>query len=466
MSTERPDYRKAKTPPAQGEAQRVAERVSWWSQGQAWMQTRPILGKMYYGGLWLLLEQALRLGLGFWVGAWVARYLGPGDFGELSAALAIVAVVSGVASLGLNAILVRDIARHPAAAGEIQATAFFLKLAISAVLWLGCLGWVWYRDNADASSTWLVPLAAFTWVLQSLDVVDRGLQAQGQLRQLALIRCAGVLASCVLRVSLVVHEASVAAFALAACFELAVAGLGYVWAVRRSPEGFAKWAFSASRAHAQWREGLPLMCAGVATLVQGHADQIMLSAMSGSEELGRYAAALRIVTLFSFVPIILQTVASPTITLAKAEDPAKYRIQLGNLYRAAMVSGLVTAGSVAALGPILVDKVFGEAYAGAGSLLPLLSLRLVLTNIGVARSVFLTTEGMAGFVLLTASTGAVLNLGLNLVLVPRWGAEGAILASLASFTFTTFGLEWAERRARWNFRIMVVAILRPWRAVD
>jgi O-antigen/teichoic acid export membrane protein len=466
MSTVQPDDPGANVPPAVATVQRPAKRDAWWARGREWLNTRPMLIKMCGGGLWLLLEQALRLGLGFWVGAWVARYLGPGDFGELSAALAVVAVVSGVASLGLNALLVRDIARYPAEAGEIQATAFFLKLATSAVLWLGCIGWVWHRNNADAVSTWLVPLAAFTWVLQSLDVVDRGLQARGQLRQLALIRCAGVLASCVLRVSLIMNEASVAAFALAASCELAVAALGYVWAVRRSPEGFAKWAFSAARARAQWREGLPLMCAGVATLVQGHADQIMLSAMSGSEELGRYAAALRIVTVFSFVPIILQTIASPAITLAKAQDPARYRRQLGNLYGAAMVSGLVTAGTVAALGPILVDMVFGAAYVGAGSLLPLLALRLVLTNIGVARSIFLTTEGMAGFVLLTASTGAVLNLGLNLVLVPCWGAEGAILASLVSFSFTTFGLDWAERRARWNFRIMVAAMLRPWRPVD
>lgn len=430
------------------------------------MSSRPTVRKMFGGGAWLGLEQGLRLGLGLWVGAWVARYLGPEDFGLISAALAVVAVLGGFASLGLNTILVRDIATSPESAGEIQATAFFLKFTVSAFLWLGCVGLVWGGAWAHGAHGWLLPLASLALLFQAMDVVERRLQAQSGLRGLTLIRCAGIVTSFGLRVFLILTEASLEAFALAGVCEIAMVGAGLVWITWRSPRGFRDWSFSAERARAQLREGLPLMCAGVAIQIQGYSDQILIGAFCESEELGQYAAALRVVMIFAFVPIMLQTLAAPEIARGKAEDARLYRRRLGRLYRLATIAGLATAAPLALLGPTIIGVLFGDAYSAAGALLPLFALRLVLANLGVARGIFLTTEGMARFVLITAAAGALLNVGLNLVLIPLWGATGAIVASLVSFSVTTFGLEWTDKRARWNFRILTAAMLRPWRSID
>ena len=126
----------------------------------------------------------------------------------------------------------------------------------------------------------------------------------------------------------------------------------------------------------------------------------------------------------------------------------------------------VTAVPLAIFGPTVVTWLFGEAYREAGTLLPLFALRLFLANLGVARGVFLTTEGMARFVLITAVAGAAANVALNWMLIPAWGATGAIVASLLSFSLTTFGLEWMDGRARANSRLMLAAMLRPWRGLD
>src|SRR5580658_638643 len=65
---------------------------------------------------WLLLDKVLRILLGALVGAWVARYLGPSKFGELSYAVAFIAVFTAIAGLGADGITVRDLARDPRAA--------------------------------------------------------------------------------------------------------------------------------------------------------------------------------------------------------------------------------------------------------------------------------------------------------------------------------------------------------------
>ncbi len=427
--------------------------------------SRPTVRRMISGGGWLGLEQALRMGFGLVGGVWVARHLGPEDFGLLSATLAVVAVLGGLASLGFNTILVREIAQSPERAGEIQATGFFLKLALSTLLWLGCVAVTW-SEAGDGAPGALLPLAALVLVFQSMDVAERRLQAQAEWRRLVLIRCAGVIASFALRATLILVNAPLEYFALAGVCEVMIAAAGLAAVTRRGLGGFAAWCFCAGRAKALLKEGLPLMGAGLAIQVQAQSDQIMLVALQGGEEVGQYSAALRIVTVFAFFPMVLQTLSVPELARAKADDVNLYRRRLHRLYRLAVVAGVATAAPLFWGGPTLVVWLFGDAYAQAGVLLPLFSLRLLLASLGVARGAFLNTEGMARFVLITAVAGAVVNVGLNLVFIPRWGATGAIVASLLSFTVTTFGFEWTDPRARRNLRLMVAAMLRPWRSLD
>ena len=78
---------------------------------------------------WLFADSILRMGVGMFVGVWIARYLGPQQFGVLSYAMAFVALFSAVATLGLDSIVIREVLRNPASANEIMGSAFILKLA-------------------------------------------------------------------------------------------------------------------------------------------------------------------------------------------------------------------------------------------------------------------------------------------------------------------------------------------------
>lgn len=430
-------------------------------------KTHETVRRMCAGGMWLGLEQALRLGLGLVIGAWAARYLGPEDFGLLSAALAFVAVAGGLASLGLNTILVRELTMRPEAKGEILGTALAMRLAASSLIWVVCVGisFGWSGGDGVAYAA-LLPLAALALVAQSMDVVERQLQAGGNMRAMAIIRSVAILGSFGLRVGLILGEASVGMFALAGACEFGVAAIGLGWRVSRREGGFGCWKVSKERGRALLKEGLPLMIAGLAIHMQAYGDQIMMGAFAVGEELGQYAAALRVVVVCTFFTGIMHAVTLPEIARARKDGAELYRRRLHGFYRLAMGVSLVTAVPLAIFGPTLVTWLFGEAYREGGALLPLFALRLFLANLGVARGVFLTTEGMARFVLITSLAGAVVNVALNWVLIPLWGATGAIVASLLSFSLTTFGLEWMDGRARANSRLMLAAMLRPWRRLD
>jgi O-antigen/teichoic acid export membrane protein len=167
--------------------------------------------------------------------------------------------------------------------------------------------------------------------------------------------------------------------------------------------------------------------------------------------------------VFAFVPTVVQTVAAPEITRAKHADETLYQRRLHSLYRLMFGLFVCTALPLIFLGPSLTKLLYGSAYVGAAALLPWLAFRLFFTNLGVARSIFITNERLFGFALLTAIAGAIVNIILNMLLVPRWGARGAIASSFASFAVTTFALEFFQPRARKNLRLMARAVFLPWR---
>lgn len=223
------------------------------------------------------------------------------------------------------------------------------------------------------------------------------------------------------------------------------------------------WRTDRARVSHLLRESWPLAVSGFAISTQAYADQLVLGLMLGGDELGQYAAALRLVGVFAFVPMVVQTVAAPEITRAKRDDEILYQRRLHSLYRLMFGIFVITALPLIVLGPLATRLLFGASYAGAAALIPWLAFRLFFTNFGIARGIFVTNEGLFRFALVTSIAGAVANIGLNLLLVPHWGARGAIVASFVSFALTVFALEVFQPRARLNLRLMLCAIALPWR---
>ena len=88
---------------------------------------------------------------GLLVGIWVARYLGPAQFGLFSYAVAFAALFSSIAKLGLDSIMVRDLVREPAQRDIYMGTAFWLKLAGSLAM-LGVIGIALQLTTSDSTT--------------------------------------------------------------------------------------------------------------------------------------------------------------------------------------------------------------------------------------------------------------------------------------------------------------------------
>jgi len=424
---------------------------------------RHTLRSVLDNSFWLFCDQILRMGTGLLVGVWMARYLGPERFGWLNYALATVGVVGAFTSFGLNSVVVRELVRTPSDMNSYAGAAFFLRGIGAALGYLACIGVAYLNAVPSDEVRLLILIVAGGMFFQVFDVFDLLFQASGAARISAWVRMAACLLTTTIKVVLLLCHASVAWLALAGVAEIFLTAAGWWWAARRKGWRIADWNCERNRVFTLLNQSWPLAVATVAITVQAYADQLVIGFMLGGNELGQYSVAIRLISIFGFLPILITTVVAPEITRAKRDDELLYLRRMHTIYRLMFGLFLITALPLVLFGSLLVKTLYGASFAGAAALLPILAARLFLTNFGVARSLFLTNEGLLRFALMTAVAGGVTNIILNLMLVPHWGVNGAIFSSLASFFVTTFALEMFHPRARVNFRLMASAVFLPWR---
>ncbi|MEI2379824.1 oligosaccharide flippase family protein, partial [Priestia megaterium] len=80
---------------------------------------------------WLLVDRVFRMGMGMIVGIQVARFLGPSDFGSISYAQALVSLFLTLVTLGLDAIVVRDISKDNTVSNSVLGSTLLLRLTTS-----------------------------------------------------------------------------------------------------------------------------------------------------------------------------------------------------------------------------------------------------------------------------------------------------------------------------------------------
>lgn len=229
------------------------------------------------------------------------------------------------------------------------------------------------------------------------------------------------------------NEAGVAAFAAAFTLEAALDALG-LWVIYRlRGHKFTALKFDKDAAKATLAESWPLLLSGLSIMIYMRIDQIMLGHMSGSADVGLYAAAVRISEVWYFVPVFFAQSAFPAIVRSKEEDPLLYGKRLQNMFSFTCVISYFMILPLTLFSKLIIVALFGTAYAASGSIVAVLVWAGLFVSLGVVQSSWLVNEGLTRLALYRTLFGAIANVILNLILIPVLGIMGAAIATVASY---------------------------------
>ena len=381
---------------------------------------------------WLVTDRILRLGMGLVVAIWIARYLGPEQFGTYSYALALVALFSVVAALGLDGPLVRDIVRSPASRGEILGTAFILKVIGGVLAFLLAVMTVTALRPDDTLVRWLVAIIAASVVFRSFDVIDLWFLSQTRSKYAVMAKSAAFTTVVVIKVGLILGGAPLIAFAWAGFAEVILAAIALMIAYRTDGQHLVKWGMRFARAKILIRDSYPLILSGLAVMVYMKIDQIMIGSMIGDEAVGVYSAAVHVSEVWYFVPTAIVSSLFPAIVRMRQRSDKAYLDRFQKLYDLMTWLAIAIALPITFLGGHIIIYLFGETYVEAGTVLAVHIWAAVFVFLGVASGKWYLAENMTHILFKRALTGGVINVVLNIIFIPTFGIVGAATATLIS----------------------------------
>lgn len=388
---------------------------------------------------WQVGDSLLRMGVGLLLGIWVARYLGPEQFGLLSYALAFAAIFAPLAMLGLDDIVVRNLVREPVSTPALMGTSFLLRLAGGFLSTLAAIAAIVWLHPAEAQSVGLVAIIAAGTLFQAFNVIELWFNARVEARYPVLARNAAFLLCALGKVALILAAAPLLAFAWISLVEAAIGAAALVVTYRARGERFGEWRSHLPMAATLLRDSWPLLLSCVIIALYLRIDQIMLGEMAGSAAVGVYSVAVRLAEMWFFISAAVYWSVLPGLVAARAADEARFYTQLQKYYNLMALSAYVIAIPVTLLADRLVAALFGAAYAEAGPMLAVLIWANLFIYLESARSAFFNVMNWYRIHFVTVALGAGLNVLLNLWLIPRWGGLGAAVASCIAYWFVVHG---------------------------
>ncbi|AEB12562.1 flippase [Marinithermus hydrothermalis] len=222
--------------------------------------------------------------------------------------------------------------------------------------------------------------------------------------------------------------AALSAFALALLIVLGVQGWGLVQTLPQEAVSMppryetARW----------WRVSFPLLLVSGSLIVLNQADILMIGIFLGPKEAGIYMAATKTAALVSFVLVAVNAIVAPMISELHTKGD---REELQRMVSAA-VRWMFWPSLSVTLGLLLLGRVvlglFGTEFPMGYSALVLLALgQLVNASVGPV-GYLMSLTGHQDLSAWVYGLSALVNIGLNALLIPIWGLIGAALATMAA----------------------------------
>ena len=399
------------------------------------LEGRANLHSIIHNTGWLLADKSLRLGMGLLVGAWVARYLGPSQYGELAYVVAFVAFFQAISLLGLDGIAIRDMAREKKASPAILGTVLRLRLTVGFICWFAAVAGMAIFRPGDAHTLILTAIIAGSLIFQAADTIDLWFQSQTQSKRTVFSKTISYIIASGLKVWLIVAKAPLIFFATVSLIELALSAIALIVAYRQFPAPF-RWAWDVIWAKKLLRESWPYILSSLAIIVYIRIDQIMLREMIGVRELGIFSAALPLSSTWYFIPVIISQSIGPTIARKKNIDPVGYDKSITQLFSLMWWTMLPLSVSIALFSKPIVALLYGAVYQKSADVLAIHVFANVFVALGVAQGIWIINERKNTLSLSKTVIGAISNILANILLIPKYGALGAASATVMSTFFS------------------------------
>lgn len=413
--------------------------------------------KYFFHVGWNLLGRLIYLPLAFLVNVYVVRYLGPQQWGTLSYVVSFVGIFSFFASLGVDSILYVDLVKEPEKKDKLLGTAFGLKSFGSVLAFVVIMSASLLMGNSS-SSTVLMAIVAASIFFQPINIVNYFFQAKVQSKPTVISSLIISFLMAGLKVFFVFAKYPLVFFALIYLFEAILMAIGYWYIYKRSGEKISNWFFDKVLAFEMFKYSWPLILSSAFAMVYSRIDQVIIKHYMNETAVGFYDTAVRIAEMWYILPSIIVGSVMPAVLNAKTISPEFYALRLKRLYSFVIYFSLIFILPISLGSNYIISFLYGPEFFASAVVLRFYVWAGVAVLVGTVLNQYLLGEKETKVSLAINLAGMVLNIVLNIVLIPKKGLAGAALATMISYSIVPVTVIFFPK-IRWQLALMFKAIL-------
>jgi len=393
----------------------------------------------------LFTARIIGLVLGFFYVMLTARYLGPNNYGILAFALALNGIFGVIANFGLDPLTVREVARNPDLAEKYLSNGITMKLLFGTFTFVivaavvNLLGYPPITRHVVYVITLSTIIAGvnnlFNDIYQAFEQME--FTSLGQVLKSAMLFIL-VLIGIELRFAVMYFAAMyLIANIIVLIYNVIVTLLKFL-----RPELKAELDF--------WREALreawPFALTSIFVSIYYWIDSVMLSYMKGNEVVGWYNATYRLTILFLSIPTIFNLTIFPTMSRLYIQSRGNLKLVFEQYLRYMIILGIPLGVGVTMLARPIILLIYGSEYEPSAKSLQILIWSVVFLYMSSPPARTLEAIGRQSSITKMTAFGALLNISLNLLLIPRFSLYGASFTTALTEFYSLVVLFWLVTR--------------------
>ena len=425
------------------------------------MLSRLFKSKNLKNSYWIIGEQVFQMLLSLFVGIWTARYLGPSNYGTLQYTAAYIAFFINIASLGMEGVIIKKMIEKPDEEGAYLGSAIVFRLFAGLLSSLAIVILILVLNPGDVLKLVLVLIQTTQFIFKSFAILDAWFQRRLQSKYVSIGKMLASIIVSIYKIYLLVTAQELVWFAVSYALTDFVIAAVLVYYYKK--EGGQKLQYSFEKGKTLLLGSYHFVLADIMSAVYGYSDRIMIGKMMSDADVGFYTTAATVSMMWVFVPNAIIKSFRPTIMEYKEKgNEAMYIRRLEQLISTVFWLSVGVALVLTVLGKFAIHVLYGEAYLPAAAPLMVLAWSTVFAVTSMSRSTWILSEGKNRFVKHFTLIGAVLNVVLNVILIPIWGIWGAAFATLITEIMVCVLSPFFFKDTKYLGRIVVESIVCKW----
>lgn len=405
----------------------------------------PEFQKYFKNISWSLIARFTTMIIAFFVSIYVVRYLGPTNYGYLSYAVSFVGIFTFISSLGLETIIFRTLIESPEKRQELMGTALRIRLVAGGIATFTVLSFAWIF-RTDNILFFLIFIISSSYILNAWQIIMFEFQAEKDQKTPALISLKIAILLNLLKLLIVFFDKGVIYLSFVFVIESFLYMIIFISSRNKKFGSIQTWRYDPIIARQLLKESWPLIFSTGFVLIYSRIDQIIIKQYLDITSVGLYDSAVRLTETWNTIPILIISAFFPAIVNAKKVSFDLYRKRVLQLIY--LIGGLTFFASVFVqfVAPFIINLLYGTKFIGSVNVFRIYMWSNIWMSIGLVVYHLLILNRSTKLLALTNFSAMALNIFLNMILIPRFGINGAAFATAISYALLTIPLIFILRK--------------------